>query len=898
VLAGTVAGFTLTMTGTNFVPSSVIQWNGSPRPTSFVSGTQLKASIPASDIAAPGAANITAFNPAPGGGTSPALSLLICAVSLKSVSAIATPNYMAWDANRATLYVSVASTDPSIPNTIIPVNPLTATAGTPVPAGNNPHLFSISSDDSYLWVGLDGDNAVQRFLLPALTKDISFKLPIDSANHAEQAVSLEASPFSPHVLAVGSGSWGDSPAAYGGIFIYDDATPRPTFIPGYGSGGPTTDWIQWGPNSSTIYGTSTGTVSTLNVTSSGISLASLNGGQGGPFRGVSHYDRGNGNLYSFGYAYNPANGSLLGKFTVPDERECVSDSTLGRFFCIRSTADPVQVELWVFDLNTYALLARYYLGAPLGQPPAPITGAPFQVLRWGKAGLAVATSTFPYAGNGGLFLLDGLGINPAVPPDFSAVAVASTSYPTVTSLTPSQTTIGSTDVTVTLSGTNFTPDTTVCFVCFLGSNQNFQTTFVNSQQLTFTIPAANLSTAGFLTIGVDDSATNTYGANSLTFAINPQPGGSASTNVTAVQLAGLSVAYDPHSALLYVATADYEPLYPNSIVAIDPTTGSVSKTQTVGSNPDLLSVSANGQFLYMGFASSTSMAQLPLPLPSTELTWALHNPATSAVYWAGNLEAAPQSPHTTALNLLDIQLTPANLGGVVIYDDKALLPNYVQGWGSSTLIFDGLAWGSSDQVLTGASATSPLSELQVNSSGVSVLATGTTDFNSTPGAIHSDFGTGLIYSDSGKVADPATQAVVGNYNASGLLAPDSSLNRVFILGQTSTQQGTNNFTIQSFDQKNYTPVSSLTIDNVLGIPTQLIRCGTSCLALLTNNQGNYGGTQGMVYLIQDSTFVSSKLAAPAAATATSTEFVKLRWKPLTTSDIIKTLRARNQQHPN
>src|SRR5215472_11518646 len=55
----------------------------------------------------------------------------------------------------------------------------------------------------------------------------------------------------------------------------------------------------------------------------------------------------------------------------------------------------------------------------------------------------------------------------------------------------------------------------------------------------------------------------------------------------------------------------------------------------------------------------------------------------------------------------------------------------------------------------------------------------------TPGQIHSDFATGLIYSDEGKVADPTTQAIVGTYNASGLVAPDSSLNRVFILGQTT-----------------------------------------------------------------------------------------------------------------
>ena len=40
------AGFTLTVTGSNFVTASVINWNGAPRTTTFVSSTQLRAPPP------------------------------------------------------------------------------------------------------------------------------------------------------------------------------------------------------------------------------------------------------------------------------------------------------------------------------------------------------------------------------------------------------------------------------------------------------------------------------------------------------------------------------------------------------------------------------------------------------------------------------------------------------------------------------------------------------------------------------------------------------------------------------------------------------------------------------------------------------------------------------------
>jgi YVTN family beta-propeller protein len=64
------AGFTLTVNGSNFVLTSVVQWNGSNRSTAFVSSSQVTAQIAAADIATAGAATVNVFNPAPGGGSS------------------------------------------------------------------------------------------------------------------------------------------------------------------------------------------------------------------------------------------------------------------------------------------------------------------------------------------------------------------------------------------------------------------------------------------------------------------------------------------------------------------------------------------------------------------------------------------------------------------------------------------------------------------------------------------------------------------------------------------------------------------------------------------------------------------------------------------------------------
>jgi hypothetical protein len=51
--------FTLSLTGTNFVPDSVVNWNGGPRTTSFKNITTLQAQIQVTDIATAGTAQVT-----------------------------------------------------------------------------------------------------------------------------------------------------------------------------------------------------------------------------------------------------------------------------------------------------------------------------------------------------------------------------------------------------------------------------------------------------------------------------------------------------------------------------------------------------------------------------------------------------------------------------------------------------------------------------------------------------------------------------------------------------------------------------------------------------------------------------------------------------------------------
>lgn len=116
--------FTLNVTGTQFQPCSVIQWNGSPLTTRYLNPTQLTAPVPASDVASAASVPVTVFTPAPGGGTSnPAVDFTISALSIGAASVLGSSppaNSMPYcSASGFTLDVTAATGTTFTPDTVV-----------------------------------------------------------------------------------------------------------------------------------------------------------------------------------------------------------------------------------------------------------------------------------------------------------------------------------------------------------------------------------------------------------------------------------------------------------------------------------------------------------------------------------------------------------------------------------------------------------------------------------------------------------------------------------------------------------------------------------------------------------------------------------------------------------
>jgi hypothetical protein len=260
VIAGS-AGLTLTVVGANFVPGSEITWNGTARPTLYLSATSLQTPLADADVATARSVQVAVQDPQTDGGASSGnLSFTIApspstAATVISVAA----NDLVWDPVNQVIYLSLPGAE-SNGNSIQVLNPSTGALGTSVFAGSEPDLLALSTTSKYLYAGLDGSSSLQRFNLPALTKDINISFGPASFFGPYVAMDLQASPVSDGTVALVLGTPGSSPEEEGGVQIYDDAVQRPGSLCGFvetgctaGGGGGLYDSIQWAPTADEMY---------------------------------------------------------------------------------------------------------------------------------------------------------------------------------------------------------------------------------------------------------------------------------------------------------------------------------------------------------------------------------------------------------------------------------------------------------------------------------------------------------------------------------------------------------------------------------------------------------------------------------------------------------------------
>jgi RHS repeat-associated protein len=155
--------FALTLNGSNFIPSSSVHFGNTILTPTFISSSQLQASIPASAIASPGTVQVTVTNPPPGGGTSNAIAFTVIGPVITSLSPssgpIGTPvtisglNFDPTASNNQVKFNNtlaiIASSSTTTIQTVVPQGATTGpvTVTTPQGTAESPEPFTVVSED-------------------------------------------------------------------------------------------------------------------------------------------------------------------------------------------------------------------------------------------------------------------------------------------------------------------------------------------------------------------------------------------------------------------------------------------------------------------------------------------------------------------------------------------------------------------------------------------------------------------------------------------------------------------------------------------------------------------------------------------------------------------------------
>ena len=443
----------------------------------------------------------------------------------------------------------------------------------------------------------------------------------------------------------------------------------------------------------------------------------------------------------------------------------------------------------------------------------------------------------------------------------ATVTVSGNAYnpaPALASLSPAGIVSGSSDMQITLTGTNFVSGAVVQM-----NGAGIQTSFVSSTKLTATVPAASLATLGWASIAV----------------ANPTPGGGTSGVVPLYVFSVLPVnashiVYEPYSRKLMAGIATgTSTLAANSLVAIIPETSAVGTPVALSGTPASLAVTSDGQFLYALVPGTTSGSIARFNMLSQQLDFTASGFQATG-YEAGlrDLATLPGSPNTIAVD-------EGEYTGTSLFDFNGSTKTATRR-GSSTGLYSGtcLTFPNSSQIfITDLEVSGVFQKIySVTASGLPSTYSGANlqSMNCTKVDGNMLFGqAGGVASLSGALPTQTGtfqgMPFVSNYGA-GIkdFAPDASLAQSFYLTSASPNEYSAIFdSITAFNIATYMPSNVLTLpfstfegnNSFTGV--DMVRWGQDGLAIPSS-----GGT---IYLVRGPVVVPGFLGTSSVATLSS-----------------------------
>ena len=294
-----------------------------------------------------------------------------------------TTNDLVVDAQAQMRYASVPSRAGASGNSITPIDPVAGVAGAPVFVGSEPRGMAISDDGQFIYVGLDGENAVRRFEVAARTAGPKFEL---GGETPVRVGDISVAPGQPETFAVARLTPGGNDR---GVAVYEGGVARART-------GSRSSGIEFSGSPFVLYGNngfdSGAEFNRMGVGSCGVSVLSATRGLGAG----SDFKFANGRVYSSGgRVIDPEAGNVIGVFGGLDRvvRSVLPDPKAGRVYFIEiPNVLPSRLRLHVYDSETFLLIGVL----DLANIPTNFGEQPSSLVRWGANGLAFRNANKVY----------------------------------------------------------------------------------------------------------------------------------------------------------------------------------------------------------------------------------------------------------------------------------------------------------------------------------------------------------------------------------------------------------------------------------------------------------------------------------------------------------------------
>lgn len=337
------------------------------------------------------------------------------------------------------------------------------------------------------------------------------------------------------------------------------------------------------------------------------------------------------------------------------------------------------------------------------------------------------------------------------------------------------------------------------------------------------------------------------------------------------------IIYDKHSKKLFASLPSRVGARGNAVIEIDPVTGEPGTAAFVGSEPNKLAISDDGQVIYVGLDGAAAIRRVEVASHTATTQFSVGSePGNGTPFRAGDLAVVPGNPNAVAVARVQPGLSPPGKG-VAVFDNGVQRPNIAPAFSGPSYI----AFGSNASTLFGSVLFSgSLQKMTVDNSGVTSVGSGPANFTG-----ELQFENGFLYNERGQVYNPASDSVVGAFANAGFgpFVVDATVGRAYYITNAQTH-GSDPIVLRAYDLNTFAQLGEISIGGVFGTPTSLVRWGTNGLAFRTNGD--------QVFLVQTALIPSPDPIPDPTPTPTPTPSpsplpsdASVRHVPLVTNDV-------------